>query len=329
MNARRAKITAVGTYVPERVVTNDDLTFTLDTSDEWISSRSGIRERHIAENGDAASDLGARAAGKALKAAGVSPEDLDLIIVASLSHDAPFPATASYVSGLIGAGKAAAFDLSAACTGFVYALAAGSSFISSGQAERVLVVGAEVVSKMIDWTDRSTAVLFGDGAGAVLLEAAAAGEEGIIGFDLGNDPSGADQLRLPAGGSRLPASEETVAGKQHYLKMNGREVFKFATRIIESSARQVLAANDLDVEDIDLFVPHQANFRIIEAAARKLGISPARTFSNLARYGNTSCASIPLCLEEAVLEGRLGSGDLVLMIGFGAGLSWGSCLVRW
>jgi 3-oxoacyl-[acyl-carrier-protein] synthase-3 len=324
-----ARIRSVGTFVPERVVTNDDLSFTLDTSDEWISSRSGIRERHIAGNGEAASDLGAVAARRALKAAGVKPEDLDLIIVASLSHDAPFPATASYLAGLIGADGVAAFDISAACTGLIYALAAGSSFVASGQASRVLVVGAEVVSKMIDWTDRSTAVLFGDGAGAMLLVPATGGESGIIGFDLGNEPGGADLLKLPAGGSRMPASEETVADRQHYLKMNGREVFKFATRIVESSSRRILKQYGLDVGDIDLFVPHQANVRIIDAAARKLGIPPEKVFSNLDRYGNTSCASIPLCLDEALAAGRLKSGDMVLMIGFGAGLSWGSCLVRW
>lgn len=329
MAARRVKISAMGTYVPEQVVTNDDLSFTLDTSDEWISTRTGIRERRIAENGQAASDLGARAAQRALKTSGSAPTDLDLIIVASLSHDAPFPATASYLAGQIGADGVAAFDISAACTGFIYALAAGSSFIAAGQAERVLVVGADVVSKMIDWNDRSTAVLFGDGAGAVLLEPAGTADEGIIGFDLGNDPGGTGDLNVPAGGSRLPASEETVAARQHYLRMNGREVFKFATRIIETSARQVLAKHELTVEDVDLFVPHQANVRIIDAAVRKLGIPPDKVFSNLDRYGNTSCASIPLCLDEAVTEGKLRGGDLVLMVGFGAGLSWGSCLVRW
>lgn len=326
---RRAKITAVGTCVPERVVTNDDLSLSLDTSDEWISTRSGIRERHIAENGQAASDLGAVAAKRALKAAGAAPGDLDLIMVASLSPDMLFPPTASFVSGLIGADGTPAFDLSAACTGFVYALAAGNAFVASGQADRVLVVGAEVVSKMIDWTDRGTAVLFGDGAGAVLLEPAPEGEEGIIGFDLGNDPGGASQLNLPAGGSRLPASAETVAARQHFLRMNGREVYKFATRIIVSSARKILTRYGCRVQDVSLFIPHQANIRIIDTAARKLGIPPERVFSNLERYGNTSCASIPLCLDEAMQEGRLNSGDLVLMVGFGAGLSWGSCLVRW
>jgi 3-oxoacyl-[acyl-carrier-protein] synthase-3 len=329
MTAPQARIEAVGTYVPERVVSNDDLSFSLDTSDEWISSRSGIRERHIAENGQAASDLGALAAERALAAAGTSPGELDLIIVASLSNDAPFPATASYLAGLIGAGGVAAFDVSAACSGMIYALACGSSFLASGQASKVLVVGAEVVSKMIDWTDRSTAVLFGDGAGAMLLGPAAGDERGIIGFDLGNDPSGVDLLKLPAGGSRMPASEETVAGRQHYLKMNGREVFKFATRIVETSARRILDRYGAGVEDIDLFVPHQANVRIIDAAARKLGIPPEKVFSNLERYGNTSCASIPLCLDEAAAAGRLRPGDLVLMVGFGAGLSWGSCLARW
>ncbi|MHB1382666.1 MAG: beta-ketoacyl-ACP synthase III, partial [Thermoleophilia bacterium] len=328
MRIRKVDITAIGTYVPERVVTNDELSLLLDTSDDWISTRSGIRERHIAEDGHSTSDLGAVAARRALEAAGVRAEELDLIIVASLSPDMLFPATAAIISGLIGADGAPAFDLSAACTGFVYALATGSAFVASGQADRVLVVGADVVSKMIDWSDRSTEVLFGDAAGAVLLEPARQDDSGIIGFELGNDPSGAGELNLPAGGSRLPASAETVAEGQHYLKMNGREVFKFATRVIVSSAKQVLADNNLDVGDVDLFVPHQANIRIIDAAAKKLGIPPERVFSNLDRYGNTSCASIPLCLDEASAGGRLEAGDLVLMTGFGAGLSWGSCLAR-
>ncbi len=329
MSSRRAKISAVGTFVPQRVVTNDDLSLELDTSDEWISTRTGIRERHIAENGEAASDLGARAARRVLEAAGVAPGELDLIIVASLSPDMLFPSTASLISGAIGAEGTAAFDLSAACTGFIYALSVANSFIVSGQADRVLVIGAEVVSKMIDWSDRATAVLFGDGAGAVLLEPAADGEEGIIGFDLGNDPAGAGELSLPAGGSRLPASEETVAERLHFLRMNGREVFRFATRVIQASSSQLLERSGHRVEDVDIFVPHQANIRIIDAAARKLGIPPEKVFSNLERYGNTSCASIPLCLDEAEREGRLKKGDLVLMVGFGGGLSWGSCLMRW
>lgn len=328
VNIRQVKITSVGTEVPQRIVTNDELSLTLDTSDEWITSRTGIRERHIAAEGQAASDLGAIAAKRALSAAGVRPDELDLIIVASLSPDTLFPPTASYLSGLIGANGTPAFDLSAACTGFIYALATGSAFVASGQADKVLVVGAEIVSRMIDWTDRGTAVLFGDGAGAVILEPAAEGEPAIIGFDLGNDPEGVGELYLPAGGSRLPASEETIAARQHSIKMNGREVYKFATRIIVKSAERVLERHGLDVEDIDLFIPHQANIRIIDAAARKLGVSPERVFSNLERYGNTSCASIPLCLDEAAAAGRINRGDLLLMVGFGAGLSWGSCLAR-
>ncbi|MBK5225170.1 MAG: ketoacyl-ACP synthase III [Thermoleophilia bacterium] len=328
MNARPVKISAVGTHVPERVVTNDDLSRTLDTSDEWISSRSGIRERRIAAEGEAASDLGAVAASRALEAAAVRPADLDLIIVASLSPDMLFPSTASFISGKIGADGTPAFDLSAACTGFIYALATGASFVASGQAEKVLVIGAEVVSKMIDWTDRGTAVLFGDGAGAVLLEPAESEDEAIVGFDLGNDPAGVELLNLPAGGSRNPASPETLATGQHFIKMNGSEVFKFATRVIVKSGREVLARHGRRIEDVDLFIPHQANIRIIDAAARKLGVPPERVFSNLERYGNTSCASIPLCLDEAAAAGRIAGGELVLMVGFGAGLTWGSCLAR-
>jgi len=333
MEKRRVKITSVGTCVPERIVTNDELSLSLDTSDEWISTRSGIRERRIAEDSQAASDLGAVAARRALAAAGVQPSELDLIITASLSPDMIFPPTASFISGAIGANGAAAFDLSAACTGFVYALATAESFVASGRANRVLVVGAEVVSKMIDWSDRGTAVLFGDGAGAVLLEPLENGRhdtdaEGIIGFDLGNDPDGAGLLELPAGGSRLPATADTVANRLHFLKMNGSEVFRCATRIIAVSATRVLEQYGLGINEVDLFVPHQANIRIIDAAARKLGIPRERVISNLERYGNTSCASIPLCLDEAASQGRIQPGSLVLMVGFGAGLSWGSCLVR-
>ncbi len=318
----------MGTFVPERIVTNDELSMTLDTSDEWIATRTGIRERHIAGK-EAASDLGAAAARRALDAAGVGAGEVDLIIVASLSPDALFPPTASYISAAIGAGRAPVFDLSAACTGFIYALSVGAAYIASEQAGRVLVIGADVASKMVDWTDRRTAVLFGDGAGAVLLEPAGEGEEGIIGFSLGNDPAGVDQLSIPAGGSRLPATETTVAEHMHFIQMNGREVYKFASRIIVSSARQVLQDHGRRVEDVDLFVPHQANIRIIDSAARRLGIPPEKVFSNLERYGNTSCASIPLCLDEAATGGRLRRGDLVLMVGFGGGLSWGSCLARW
>ncbi|MCL6106661.1 MAG: ketoacyl-ACP synthase III [Actinobacteria bacterium] len=328
MSLRRAKITAVGTFVPQRIVTNDELSLMLDTSDEWISARTGIRERHIAGK-EAASDLGAVAARRALEAAGVGAGKVDLIIVASLSPDALFPSTASYISAAIGAGGAPVFDLSAACTGFIYALSVGAAYIASEQAERVLIIGADVASKMVDWTDRRTAVLFGDGAGAVLLEPAGEGEEGIIGFSLGNDPAGVDQLSIPAGGSRLPATEATVAEHMHFIQMNGREVYKFASRIIVSSARQVLQEHGRRVEDVDLFVPHQANIRIIDSAARRLGFPPEKVFSNLERYGNTSCASIPLCLDEAATVGRLKRGDLVLMVGFGGGLSWGSCLARW
>ena len=345
------KISSVGTHVPDRIVSNDDLSLTLDTSDEWISTRSGIRERRIAADDVAASDLGAVAASRALEAAGVKPSELDLIIAASLSPDMLFPATASFISGKIGADGTPAFDLSAACTGFVYALATGSSFIASGQAEKVLIVGAEVVFKMIDWSDRSTAVLFGDGAGAMLLEPADTDREGILGFDLGNDPDGAGLLTLAAGGSRLPASRETVESGAHFISMNGREVYKFASRIIVSTSRKLLEKTGHGVDEVDLFVPHQANIRIIDSAASKLGIPPERVFSNLERYGNTSCASIPISIDEAVSTGRLGAGakakegaranraasgagekvsesKLVLMVGFGGGLSWGSCLAR-
>jgi len=321
-------ISGLGTYLPSRVLRNEDLKELFDTSDQWISQRTGIRERRIAEPGMASSDLGVPAARAALADAGLGAEEVDMIVTATISPDQLMPATASRIAHELGAVNSGAMDLSAGCTGFVYALATATGMVSAGICGNVLVVGAETISRILDWEDRSTAVLFGDGAGAAVVSPAS-GLGRILGFDLGNDGSGADMLAIPAGGSRLPADHETVSKRQHYLKMNGREVFRFATRAIHDSAVRVLDKCGRSASDVDLFIPHQANMRIIEVAAKKVGIPEGKMYTNLQRYGNTSCASIPLCLAEAGEEGRLREGDLILLAGFGAGLTWGCCLLEW
>jgi 3-oxoacyl-[acyl-carrier-protein] synthase III len=326
-NVKGARISALGVYVPERVLTNDELSQFLDTSDEWITSRTGIRERHIARPDQACSDLASEAARAALESVGFDPAQLDLVIVTTITPDMLFPATASIVAQNIGALRAGAFDLEAGCTGFVYGLAVATAFVAANIYRNVLVIGAEVLSRVLDWEDRGTCVLFGDGAGAVLVTPADHGS--IFSFDLGNDGSGAQFLGLPAGGSRLPATHQTVTDHLHFMKMTGSEVFKFATRTVVESCEKVLADGGLTVADVDLFVPHQANIRIIEAASKRLGFGQEQVFANLDRYGNTSCASIPICLEEASSTGRLKKGDTLLMAGFGAGLTWGSCLTKW
>jgi 3-oxoacyl-[acyl-carrier-protein] synthase-3 len=320
-------ITGLGCYAPERVLTNAELADMVETSDEWIRTRTGIRERRIAAPEQATSDLCIAAAEVALTRAGIKGSELDLVIVATITSDMLFPSTAAILADHIGAASAAAYDLSAGCTGFIYGLTQGYGAIVAGLAERVLVVGADTISRIVDWTDRSTCVLFGDGAGAAVLEPVARG--GFHAFELGTDGAGGQELFLGAGGSRRPASAETVAAGEHYVKMNGREVYKFATRVLESSAEAVLEIAGKDVGDVDLYVPHQANLRIIEHAARRLKIGEERVFVNVDRYGNTSSASIPLALEEARAGGRLKGGMLVLMTGMGAGLTWGSSLMTW
>lgn len=328
-------ITGLGSYVPGNVVTNDDLAAGLDTSDEWIRQRTGIAERRTAEPGVCSSDLGVLAAREAVADAGIGPERIDLVITATIAPDQIMPATAARVAYGCGCVNAGAFDVSAGCAGFVYALAMAAGAVASGMRDNVLVVGAEAISRVIDWEDRATAILFGDGAGAAVVSslngAGPVGRPpaGILGFDLGGDGAGADLLSIPAGGSRIPASCETVAGRQHYLHMNGKEVYRFATRVVTHSAKRVLNRCGYEVGDIDLFVPHQANLRIIEGAVAKLGLPWDKVYTNLQKYGNTSSASIPLCLVEARADGRLKDGDLVLLMGFGAGLSWGACLVEW
>ncbi len=320
-------ITGLGSHVPERVVTNDELSTMMETSDEWIVERTGIRERRIAAPEEALSDLALPAARQALEDAGISGSDLDLIIVATVTPDMAFPATAAILADELGAHDAGAYDLSAGCTGFMYAVAQAYGMLAGGLAQRALVVGGDVLSKILDWSDRGTAVLFGDGAGAVVLERV--GQGGFLGFELGADGSGGLQLYLPAGGSRAPATAESVAERRHFVQMNGREVFKFATRVLVASAEAVLAECGRTIEDVDVYVPHQANVRIIEYATQKLGIPDDRVVIDVDRYGNTSSGSIPLALADAKADGRLAAGRLVLMTGMGAGLTWGSGLIEW
>lgn len=326
-NGYRVSITGVGAFAPERVLTNQELSRMVDTSDEWIQTRTGIRERRVAEPEQALSDISLPAAREALRRAGVAPEEIELLIMATVTPDMAFPATAAILADALGARDAAAYDLSAGCTGFMYALAQAYGMLAGGVCRRALVVGGDVLSKIVDWSDRTTCVVFGDGAGAVVLERVEAG--GFLGFELGADGSGGRDLYLPAGGSREPASEETVRAGEHYVKMNGREVFKFATRVLVSSAQKLLDMCGVSVDDVDVYVPHQANVRIIQHAVEKLGIAPEKVIVNVDRYGNTSSGSIPLALAEAVQEGRIGKGDLVLMTGMGAGLTWGSGLLEW
>lgn len=323
-----AGIVGVGTCVPERVLTNAHLEQMVDTNDEWIRTRSGIRERRIASPEQATSDLAAAAGKRALEDAGVEPEEVDLVIAATNTPDMSFPATACLVQDRIGARNAGAFDLAAGCTGFIYGLAVGSQFVSTGSCRTVLVIGAETLSRILNWEDRNTCVLFGDGAGAVVLRPAAEGS-GILASKLWADGAGGPHLSLPAGGSRQPATRETVDGKLHYVHMNGREVFKFAVRIMGEAAEEVLAAAGLTKSDLDFFIPHQANIRIIDAAAKRLGLPMEKVLVNVDRYGNTSTASIPLALEEAVHGGRIKKGDHIVMVGFGAGLTWGAVAMKW
>ena len=326
---RATYLTGLGIRLPERVVTNHDLAATLDTSDEWVRQRTGIAERRIADPCEAASDLGIPAAKAALADSGLDPRSIGLVITASISPDQMMPATAARIAYEAGCVNAGAFDLSAGCSGFVFALAMASGAVAAGLHDHVLVVGAEAISRILDWEDRSTAVLFGAAAGAVVVSFSAHGGGRILGFELGGDGSGAGLLTVPAGGSRMPASHETVDARLHYMRMNGKEVYRFATRIVAQCAGALLARCGRTVEDVDLFIPHQANIRIIEVAAKKLGVPADKVYTNLKRYGNTSCASIPLCLTEARAEGRVRDGDLVLLMGFGAGLSWGACLLEW
>lgn len=322
-----AAITGVGCALPHRVLTNAQLEKMVDTDDQWIVQRTGIRERRIADENTATSDLSIAAAREALADAGVEPGDLDLIIVATVTPDHAFPATACLVQRGLGAWGAAAFDLEAACTGFIYGLSVADQFIRSGTYQKVLVIGAETLSKITDYTDRNTCVLFGDGAGAAVLEPAE--QPGLMAVELGADGRGADLLVQHAGGSRKPASAATVAAREHFIEMGGREVFKFAVRIMGEASEKVLAAAGRDPGDIGLLIPHQANLRIIESARKRLGIQESKVYVNLDRYGNMSAASIPVALAEASQQGRICAGDTLLLVGFGGGLTWGAALLNW
>jgi 3-oxoacyl-[acyl-carrier-protein] synthase-3 len=323
-----ATIVGLGRCLPEQVVTNDDLSLRLETDDEWIRTRTGIRERRVAAAHQATSDLAIPAARQALQSAGVDPGEVDLILCCTATPDYLFPATACLIQDAIGAKRAAAFDLGAGCSGFVYGLAVADAFIRAGLYRTVLVCGAETLSKILDWDDRTTAVLLGDGAGAAVLRPAPPGY-GILASYLGSDGSGGMLVQQPAGGSRHPASAETVAARMHTFRQNGREVYRFATQIMGDAAERALLAAGLRPEDVDWLVPHQANLRIIEAAARRFAFPMERVWVNIDRYGNMSTASIPVALAEAVEQGRLRPGQVVLAVAFGAGLTWGAVAMRW
>lgn len=323
-----AHIIGWGKYVPEKVVTNDDLAKIMDTSDEWIKSRTGISQRHFAGKDETTATMAIAAAQLALDRARITPSAIDLIIVSTLCPEHIFPSTACLVQDALGAANAGAFDLSAACAGFIYALSMGTGAIRSGMAKVVLVIGSETVSRVLDIEDRTTYPLFGDGAGAIVLQADES-PGGILSTVLGSDGSGAEHLCIPAGGSKLPASRETLDQRLHYIKMNGREVYRFATRVMGKAAKQACEKAGIAIEEIDLFIPHQANMRIIESASKALKISEDKVFTNLDKYGNTSAASIPIALCEAIESGRVENKDKLVMVGFGGGLTWGATVVEW
>lgn len=325
---RSVGIIGIGSHVPEKVLTNKDLEAIVETSDEWIVDRTGIRERRIADQETATSDLAYKAALKALADAKVSADEIDLVIVATATPDMFFPSTACLVQNRIGATKAAAFDLAAGCSGFAYGLVVGTQFVQNGTYKKVLVIGAETLSKILDWTDRNTCVLFGDGAGAVVLGEVEEGY-GILGVELGADGSGGDLLKMPAGGSRMPASAQTVADRLHYVHMSGNDVFKFAVKVMGEAAAKALEHAGLSSEDVDCLIPHQANIRIIQSAAKRLKMPMDKVMVNVDKYGNTSSASIPIALNEAVKSGKVKKNDVVVVVGFGAGLTWASCVLKW
>ncbi len=322
-------IIGTGSYVPKRVLTNFDLEQMVDTSDEWILSRTGIRERCLADKDEAASDMAYQASLVALDDAKVPPGEVDLLVVATVTPDTPFPSTACHLQRHLGASRAAAFDIGAACTGFVYGLSVAEQYLRTGRYRTILVVGVEVLSRIVDWTDRNTCVLFGDGAGAAVLQASEDTSRGLLATFLHADGSLTDHLIMYGGGSRHPISEEVLHRRLHFLRMRGNETFKIAVRTMIKASFEALDQHGYRVEDVDLFIPHQANGRIVEAVSRRLGIPDEKVFVNIERYGNTSAASIPMALDEALRSGRVKDGDLVLLVGVGAGLTWGSALFRW
>ena len=330
MSSRSTVILGTGSYAPERVVTNDDLAHMVDTSDEWIRTRTGIRERRIAAPTETTSDMAVHAARHALADAGVAAQDIDLVIVATLTPDMPMPATACLVQPKLGVPTTAAcFDLAAACSGFIYALDTACAMVASGRYQRALVIGAEKLSAVIDWQDRTTCVLFGDGAGAVVIGPSEQPDCGLLGTNLGTFGDGADLLTISHGGSLFPSTPESIVARNHCIRMKGKEVFKLAVRAMDETARDILEQHHVRADQISLVIPHQANLRIIEAISEYLELPMERFFVNVDRYGNTSAASIPIALDEARRAGRIKPGDLTLLVAFGAGLTYGSALIRW
>lgn len=325
----RARMTGTGSYMPEKVLTNFDIEKMVDTSNDWIIARTGIEERRIAAEGEFTSDMATRAAERALEMAGVKASEIDLIVLGTITGDYPWPATACIVQKNLGADNAYSYDISAACSGFVYALSSASDFIQSGRGKKALVIGAETLSRIIDWTDRNTCVLFGDGAGAVVLEATEEGESGLLSSHMHSDGSYLDLLYQPGFGTRIMPSAETLKDRIPYLKMQGNEVFKVAVRSLSAVSKEALEANNMSVSDVSLFIPHQANKRILEATAKRIKLRDDQVYINVHKYGNTSGATIPVALDEVNRAGLLKKGDIILMSAFGGGFTWGSTLMRW
>ncbi len=327
-NSNNIGIVGTGFYVPEKVLTNFDLERIVDTTDEWIRTRTGINERRIANEEEAASDLASKAGLKALKNTNTNPKEIDLLIIATLSPDHFMPSTACITQHKLGLKNAACFDLSAACSGFVYSLFAAESIMKNSNYNTAMIIGTEIFSKIVDWKDRNTCVLFGDGAGAIIIKKGQKGKN-IISINFGSDGSSADLLEIPAGGSRLPTTYRTIDKRQHYLKMEGRKIYKLAKKMMVDSVIRALDKVELTRKDIDLLIPHQANIRILKAVAKKLHLPLEKIMINLEKYGNTSAASIPIALDEAVSQGKIKKGDIVVLTAFGAGLTWGAIVIRW
>jgi 3-oxoacyl-[acyl-carrier-protein] synthase III len=325
---RSASIVATGAYLPSRVLSNTELEHMVETTDEWIISRTGIRERRIAAEDEFTSDMGSKAAQQALELGGIDPQSIDLIIVATCTADTVFPSTACYIQNKIGATRAAAFDVQAACSGFLYALVTAENFIAAGAYETVLVIGAEKLSSIVNWKDRNTCVLFGDGAGAVILQHRA-GSRGLLAFDLGADGAQTSILSIPAGGCRIPITQDVIDQRLQYLQMSGKEVFKYAVNAMNRSAEECLEKAGVKPEQVRWFIPHQANFRIVDAVAQRMNVGMEHFVMNLDRYGNTSSACMPIALHETNMAGKLDRGDLVLMVSFGGGLTWASTVLEW
>jgi 3-oxoacyl-[acyl-carrier-protein] synthase-3 len=324
----RSRIISTGSYLPEKVLSNSEMEKMVDTSDEWITERTGIKERRIADSTQAASDLAFEASRIALERAGLGPEDIDLIIVATITGDMPFPSTACFLQDKLGATNAAGFDINAACSGFLYSLYIADSFIKSGRHKRILVAGTEVLSKITDWDDRTTCVIFGDGAGAVIV-GPSDDDSGILSININSDGKMWDLIHVPGGGSRNPVSQSSIEQRMHYIKMKGNETFKVAVRTLEDIALKTLQENNMDPSSLSLLIPHQANLRIIQATADRLKMPMDKVFINLDKYGNTSAASIPIALDEALQSGRIKEGDYILLEAFGGGLTWSSALIKW